>query len=94
MTHEKAVDVLLSGLKCIERNNGVGCDHRCESCDLVMYTDDIKEAYTLAIAVLKREPDNVTTCKECKMFADKIRWCNSFDTPMSPNDFCSYVERR
>lgn len=38
MTDREAIDVLFNEWKCIDRNDGIHCDRKCESCDLVILT--------------------------------------------------------
>ena len=55
MTNNEAIKVLLNEWKCIDRNDGVNCNRKCESCDLVMDTAVLKDAYNLAIDALKKQ---------------------------------------
>jgi len=55
MTNAKAINVLLQELQCIERNDGVQCDRKCESCDLVMDAAVLKDAYNMAIKALESQ---------------------------------------
>lgn len=63
MTLEEVIKVLSTELKCIDRNNGINCDRKCESCDLVMDVEAIREAYSMAISAL-REQDLQQTCNQ------------------------------
>ena len=56
MTREEAIKVLLEEWKCIDRNDGINCDRKCESCDLVMDSFVLKDAYNTAIKALEQEP--------------------------------------
>ena len=56
MTREEAIKVLLDEWKCIDRNDGINCDRKCESCDLVMDSFVLKDAYNMAIKALEQEP--------------------------------------
>lgn len=57
MTRQRAIDILSNELKCVERNDDVNCDRKCESCDLVMDADEIKDAYNFAIKILQEPED-------------------------------------
>lgn len=54
MTDREAISVLLNEWKCIDRNDGINCDRKCETCDLVMDVETIREAYNLAISALEQ----------------------------------------
>ena len=56
MTGEEAIKVILDEWKCIDRNDGINCDRKCEKCDLVMDSAILKEAYNMAIKALEQEP--------------------------------------
>ena len=56
MTNEETIKVLLDEWKCIDRNDGINCDRKCEKCDLVMDSAILKEAYNMAIKALEQEP--------------------------------------
>ena len=55
MTNEEAIKVLLDEWKCIDRNDGINCDRKCESCDLVMDSFVLKDAYNMAIKALEQQ---------------------------------------
>ena len=55
MTNKQAVNILLNEQKCINRNDGTQCDRKCESCDLVMDAEPIREAYNMAISALQKQ---------------------------------------
>lgn len=55
MTAQEAIDVLFNEWKCIDRNDGIHCDRKCETCDLVMDVGIIREAYNMAIAALQEQ---------------------------------------
>ena len=54
MTDREAISVLFNEWKCIDRNDGIHCDRKCETCDLVMDVETIREAYNLAISALEQ----------------------------------------
>lgn len=54
MTNDEAIKVMLKELECIDRNDGVQCERKCETCDLVMDAAVLKDAYNLAIRALER----------------------------------------
>ena len=55
MTDREAIDVLFNEWKCIDRNDGIHCDRKCESCDLVMDVWIIREAFNMAISALQAQ---------------------------------------
>ena len=55
MSDREAIDVLFNELKCIDRNDGIHCDRKCESCNLVMDVEIIREAYNMAISALEKQ---------------------------------------
>ena len=55
MTNAEAINVLLNEWKCIDRNDGIHCNRKCESCDLVMDSAVLKDAYNLAIKALEAQ---------------------------------------
>jgi hypothetical protein len=55
MTDREAIDVLFNEWKCIDRNDGIHCDRKCESCDLVMDVGIIREAFNMAISALQAQ---------------------------------------
>lgn len=54
MTDREAIDVLFTEWKCVDRNDGIHCDRKCEDCDLVLPVERIRDAYNLAITALER----------------------------------------
>jgi hypothetical protein len=65
MTNAEAIKILLNEWKCIDRNDGVHCDRKCESCDLVMDSAVLKDAYNLAIKALEAQA-HIVNCPDCK----------------------------
>lgn len=55
MTNAEAIKILLNEWKCIDRNDGINCNRKCESCDLVMDSAVLKDAYNLAIKALEAQ---------------------------------------
>lgn len=55
MTNQESINILLNERKCIDRNDGIQCDRKCESCDLVMDAEPIREAYSMAISALQKQ---------------------------------------
>lgn len=53
MDNQEVIEILLNEQKCLDRNDGVQCDRKCESCDLVMDAETIREAYSMAISALQ-----------------------------------------
>ena len=64
MTDQEAIDVLFNEWKCIDRNDGIHCDRKCENCDLVLPIEQIRDAFNLAITALERRIQIDTECKE------------------------------
>ena len=61
MTDREAIDVLFNEWKCIDRNDGIHCDRKCETCDLVMDVGIIREAFNMAISALQEQPTHTNT---------------------------------
>ncbi len=100
MKSREAIQILRNELKCIERNDGVNCDRRCENCDLVMEAADLREAYDLAISALidalqkQGNQEEIVHCKDCKHWG-KRELCEMWDHYISNEDFyCGCAERR
>lgn len=55
MNNHEAINVLFNEWRCIDRNDGIHCDRKCESCDLVMDVEIIREAYNMAISALEKQ---------------------------------------
>ena len=64
MSIEEAIKIIETEWKCIDRNDGIHCDRKCENCDLVMEVNDIREAYNMAINALE------TSCDNCPLSAE------------------------
>lgn len=71
MDNQEAIEVMFNEWKCIDRNDGIHCDRKCESCDLVMDVEIIREAFNKAIAALEKQiPKKVrvtTSTKRCSV---------------------------
>lgn len=72
MSNQEAINILLNERKCIDRNDGIQCDRKCESCDLVMDAEPIREAYNMAISALEKQTpkkpkiiDHWRLCPDC-----------------------------
>lgn len=73
MTDREAIDVLFNEWKCIDRNDGIHCDRKCESCDLVMDVGIIREAFNMAISALQaQEAKNSTESSSTHKALDTI----------------------
>lgn len=81
MTHQQAVDVLVKERTCVQR---VGCadklcdrERECEKCDLAMSSDDIIEAFNIAIAALEKQipqkPIGRYTDYKCPVCSRRVR---------------------
>lgn len=57
MNMNEVVAVLKNEKKCVERQSrmpfGQSCNRECGKCDLVLPTDDVLKAYTLAIGCIE-----------------------------------------
>ena len=54
MNIEKAIAILETEKECVERQGTMACPNRdCVNCDLLLPTDDVIEAYEIAIKDLK-----------------------------------------
>ena len=49
MTYGEASKIIETEIECVQRD----CDRKCEKCDLVMKTDEIVEAYKIALQAIK-----------------------------------------
>lgn len=76
MTDREAIDVLFNEWKCIDRNDGIHCDRKCEFCDLVMDVETIREAYNMAISALQaRDSETRKICNTCKHYPSEMdKW--------------------
>jgi hypothetical protein len=74
MTDREAIDVLFNEWKCIDRNDGIHCDRKCESCDLVMDVGIIREAFNMAISALQEQElkQEVKNLKESSLTQKKL----------------------
>ena len=50
---ERIIEILKTEKECVKRNHGRNCNRNCAECDLLLNSEDILTAYTLAISVLK-----------------------------------------
>lgn len=57
MNMNEVVAILKNEKKCVERQEqmpfGQSCNRECANCDLVLPTDDVLKAYTLAIGCIE-----------------------------------------
>ena len=53
MTTEEAIKVMENEWKCIDRNDGIHCDRKCENCDFVMNFFDLKDAFNIVFEALE-----------------------------------------
>lgn len=66
MTNQEAIDVMFNEWKCIDRNDGIHCDRKCESCDLVMDVGIIREAFNMAISALQAQDSSKPTAESAQ----------------------------
>lgn len=55
MTNEEAIEIIHTEWKCVDRNDGIHCDRKCEECDLVLDVEEIRQAYNMAISALSED---------------------------------------
>ena len=53
MTKDRAIEIIKTERLCVLKNENKSCDRDCAKCDLVMETDEIIEAYNMAVEALK-----------------------------------------
>ena len=54
MNIQEVVDILKTEKECVERQGTLACPNRdCKNCDLLLPTEDVLKAYTLAIDYIK-----------------------------------------
>lgn len=53
MNMQRVVDILKVEKKCVERQDAVYCNRLCNHCDLCLPTEDVLQAYTLAIGCIE-----------------------------------------
>ena len=80
MTAKEAIDVLFNEWKCIDRNDGIHCDRKCETCDLVMDVGIIREAFNMAISALEAQELSKNSTKLDKENGDLQPTCNRLAT--------------
>lgn len=85
MTREEAIKVLLNEWKCIDRNDGVNCDRKCESCDLVMDSFVLKDAYNRAIKALEQKDEiEKIRAKVVSINPWALRYAPTYDEDIRP----------
>lgn len=68
MTYEEAKQVIFTEWKCVDRNDGIHCDRKCEECDLVLPIDTIRDAYNIALNAMEivNDAGKIVRCRDCK----------------------------
>ena len=68
MTYEEAKQVIFTEWKCVDRNDGIHCDRKCEECDLVLPIDTIRDAYNIALNAMEivNDAEKIVRCRDCK----------------------------
>ena len=65
MDMQRVVDILKNEKECVKRQSrmpfGQSCNRECGNCDLVLPTDDVLQAYTLAIGCIEGVMNEVKT---------------------------------
>lgn len=95
MTNAEAIKILLNEWKCIDRNDGINCNRKCESCDLVMDSAVLKDAYNLAIKALEAKENLQPTCNQLATdVISRQALCeyalNQKDKSVTPNDIMRF----
>ncbi len=54
MELDEVIATLENEVKCVQRNEAGKCDRHCEDCDLVLPTEQVLDAYAVAIVKLKK----------------------------------------
>lgn len=78
MTNQEAIEVMFNEWKCIDRNDGIHCDRKCESCDLVMDVGIIREAFNMAISALQ-EKDSLIARLKAEAIKRNVQYMKSGD---------------
>lgn len=99
MTNQEAVNILLNERKCIDRNDGTQCDRKCESCDLVMDAEQIRETYSMAISAIKaRDAHDInadTISRQAAIdFINAGHLVNSNEPRWSDNEVVNFLKSR
>ena len=53
MNMNRVVEILKIEKECVERQDTPKCNRDCENCDLLLPTEEVKQAYTLAIGCIE-----------------------------------------
>lgn len=61
LTRTEIIDILLNEMECVQRASDGECDRDCAQCDLLRNTDQILQAYRIAIKALEHPEENVIT---------------------------------
>ena len=56
MTNAEIIGIIENEIQCVQRADS-GCDRKCDTCDLVMDTKTILEAYNIIIDILSKSED-------------------------------------
>lgn len=102
MTYEEAKQVIFTEWKCVDRNDGIHCDRKCEECDLVLPIDTIRDAYNIALNAMEivNDAEKIVRCRDCTFYVDS--GCGNVDSEspcrnlldVRPDWFCADGERR
>lgn len=57
MNADRAIEVIKTERLCVLKNENKSCDRNCAKCELVMETEEIIEAYNMAVLALKGEQE-------------------------------------
>jgi predicted transcriptional regulator len=95
MTDREAIDVLFNEWKCIDRNDGIHCDRKCESCDLVMDVGIIREAFNMAISALQAQElkQEVKNSKKSSLTQKGLDTIQAQDVPDTNEDILPLIEK-
>lgn len=57
MTNRQAIGVIKFEIACVNRQDTPQCTRDCKKCDLCLPTEDVLQAYEMAIKALEQEPN-------------------------------------
>lgn len=87
MTLKEVVDILKTERQCVERQDQpLACDRDCAHCDLLLPTEDVLKAYSMAIECIDRfvngfagETQSEDDCKSCEFYDKEDNRCKAVE---------------
>lgn len=83
MDKKKAIEILCNEMMCVRRQDTPDCNRDecgCQNCDLIQETEDVIEAYRIAIEALMKEVQPDTDERDCKNCIHNIEGgCSSWN---------------